>query len=532
MSRRALDLVCATAGLILTAPVLALAALAIRLASPGPVLHRARRIGRGGRPFTMYKLRTMRVARDGRGSRITGVDDPRVFPVGDVLRRTKIDELPQLVNVLRGDMAIIGPRPEDPDLVARYYAPAHRETLTVRPGLASPGSLYHDTHGHRVLAGGDPEALYAEHLLPVKLALDLVYVRRASVAYDLALMGRTVVVILGKLFGRRRFPEPPELAAARSFVTPARRPRLSAAVVVVALLAVGGACTGAEPPLGDEPGPEPAIGDTALLVAAGDIASCGSDGDERTAALLDSLAGIVITTGDNAYPNGALDDYEQCYAPSWGRHRDRTRPVPGNHEYQTADAAGYFDYFGAAAGARGAGYYGFDLGAWRVVGLNSEIDMDASSAQMAWLLADLAANPRRCVLAYWHRPRFSSGSQHGSSTRSQEVWQALYQAGADVVLVGHEHNYERFAPQTAEGALDTVHGIRQFVVGTGGADSYGFGTPLPNSEVRQAGTAGVLALRLLPDAYEWRFVPVAGATFTDAGSAECHDPPAPAAARR
>ena len=534
MTRRLLDLVCAVVGLVLTAPVLALAAVAIRVTSPGPILHRARRAGLHGRSFTMYKLRTMRVEHGGSRSRITGVDDPRVFPVGDLLRRAKIDELPQLVNVLLGDMAIIGPRPEDPDLVAAHYASEHRETLAVRPGLASPGSLYHDTHGLPVLAGGDPEARYVEHLLPLKLALDLVYVRRASVAYDLVLMGRTVTVLLGKLFGRRRFPEPPELAVARPLVVPARRgrvrPPLSAAMLVFGLVGATLGCTDPEPGREQEPGPDPVErrGDSTLLVGAGDIASCGWEGDEATARLLDSLGGTVYTTGDNAYPDGALLDYERCYDGGWGRHRDRTRPVPGNHEYWTPDAAGYFDYYGAAAGERGKGYYSYDIGEWHVVALNSEIDMSASSAQMAWLRTDLAAHPQPCLLAYWHSPRFSSGSRHGSSTRSEEAWRVLYAAGADVILVGHEHNYERFAPQTPTGALDAAYGIRQFVVGTGGRSAYGFGTPLPNSEVRESGTEGVLAIRLLPGAYEWSFVPVAGRTFTDSGSAACHEAPPPA----
>jgi lipopolysaccharide/colanic/teichoic acid biosynthesis glycosyltransferase len=220
--KRVTDVVIATVALIVAAPMLAVAALGIRLSSPGPILYRARRAGRYGRPFTMLKLRTMHAHPAGRGSPITGVGDPRVYPLGRLLRATKIDELPQLVNILRGEMSLVGPRPEDPELVARCYAPLHRETLAVRPGLSSPGSLYHDTHGERLLAGGDAEARYVSTLLPVKLAIDLVYVRRAGPVYDLAIMGRTVAIICGRLLGRREFPEPPELADAAALVVPAR----------------------------------------------------------------------------------------------------------------------------------------------------------------------------------------------------------------------------------------------------------------------------------------------------------------------
>src|SRR5256884_6039922 len=170
MAKRLLDIVLAALGLALVAPVLALAALGIRLASRGPVLYRARRMGRAGAPFTMYKLRTMHQRRPAPASRITGQDDPRVFPLGAWLRRTKIDELPQLFNVVRGDMSLVGPRPEDPAIVVRHYAPVHRETLAVRPGLASPGSIYNYTHGERLLLSGQPERDYVDRLLPLKLA--------------------------------------------------------------------------------------------------------------------------------------------------------------------------------------------------------------------------------------------------------------------------------------------------------------------------------------------------------------------------
>jgi lipopolysaccharide/colanic/teichoic acid biosynthesis glycosyltransferase len=214
MVKRLFDVCAAGAALLLTAPLVAAAALGIRISSPGPVLYRARRAGRYGREFTMYKLRTMQARQGPCGARLTAPGDRRVFPFGRLLRLAKVDELPQLVNVLRGDMSIIGPRPEEPEFVA-LYSVAHWETLAVRPGLASPGSLYHDTHGALFLEDGDPETRYVERLLPLKLALDLVYVRRASFGYDLAIIGRTIRIITLKLLGRRTFADPPEMAAAR-----------------------------------------------------------------------------------------------------------------------------------------------------------------------------------------------------------------------------------------------------------------------------------------------------------------------------
>jgi len=256
-----------------------------------------------------------------------------------------------------------------------------------------------------------------------------------------------------------------------------------------------------------------------VLVGAGDIADCNA---EPTAALLDNIAGTVFTAGDNAYPNGSASDYANCYNPSWGRHKARTRPAPGNHDYGTSGATGYYDYFGALAGPAGLGYYSYDLGAWHVVSLNSNVSMSAGSAQETWLRADLAASTRTCTVAYWHHPRFSSGSSHGSSTQSAGVFQALYDAGAEIAIVGHDHEYERFAPQTPNAVADPVRGIREFVVGTGGAGLYSFGTPLPNSEVRDNTSHGVLKLTLSDGSYTWQYIPVAGNSFTDSGSGTCH----------
>src|SRR2546428_206142 len=256
-----------------------------------------------------------------------------------------------------------------------------------------------------------------------------------------------------------------------------------------------------------------------VLVGAGDIADCDAS---PTAALLDNIPGTVFTAGDNAYPDGSSSDYAQCYDPSWGRHKARTRPSPGNHDHNTSGAAGYFGYFGAQAGPAGLGYYSYDLGAWHIVSLDSNIDMSAGSAQETWLRADLAASTKRCAIAYWHHPRFSSGTNHGSEPAAQPLWQALYDFGAEIVISGHDHEYERFAPQKADGTADPARGIREFVVGTGGAGLYSLGTPLPNSEVGNDNSHGVLKLTLSDGSYTWEFIPVAGDSFRDSGSGTCH----------
>jgi len=258
-----------------------------------------------------------------------------------------------------------------------------------------------------------------------------------------------------------------------------------------------------------------------VLIGAGDIAHCSSQGDEATANLLDSIPGTVFTTGDNVYPDGTMDQFVNCYEPSWGRHKARTYPSPGNHDYHTENAAGYFEYFGAAAGEPGKGYYSYDLGTWHIIVLNSNIPVDAGSPQELWLRADLAAHPVACTLAYWHHPRFSSGTKHGSRHAMQPLWQALYDFGADVVLAGHEHNYERFAPQDPQGLEDPTRGIRQFVIGSGGRSHYSFGSPIANSEVRNGDTNGVLKLTLHSTSYSWEFIPEAGQAFTDSGNAPC-----------
>ena len=262
-----------------------------------------------------------------------------------------------------------------------------------------------------------------------------------------------------------------------------------------------------------------------VMVGAGDIASCSSPADEATAELLDGIPGTVFTAGDVVARSGTASEFEDCYGPSWGRHKARTRPAPGNHEYSTAGAAGYFGYFGAAAGDPSKGYYSYDLGSWHVVALNSICGKVGGcvndSPQGRWLRKDLAANPADCTLAYFHDPLFSSGA-HGNQPQSRPIWNALYAADADVIVNGNDHNYERFAPQTPDGVRAPAQGIRQCVVGTGGQELRPFGSVKPNSQARNASASGVLKLTLELGSYEWEFVPVAGKTFTDSGTTGCH----------
>jgi Calcineurin-like phosphoesterase len=257
----------------------------------------------------------------------------------------------------------------------------------------------------------------------------------------------------------------------------------------------------------------------AIFVGAGDIADCGP-GAEATARLLDAVGGTIFTAGDNAYPSGTDSEFATCFAPTWGRHLGRIRPSPGNLDYLTAGAAGYFGYFGDRAGPAGRGYYSFDLGAWHIVSLNSNVPVTAGSEQERWLAADLAASPRRCVLAFWHHPRFSS-SLHGSDPSLADLWQTLYNARADVVISGHDHAYERFALQTPSGAADPARGIREFVVGTGGAPLYPFVQIEPNSEARSNSGWGVLKLSLDETGYAWTFISAERAAVADSGTGVC-----------
>jgi hypothetical protein len=264
----------------------------------------------------------------------------------------------------------------------------------------------------------------------------------------------------------------------------------------------------------------------AVLVGAGDIADCTDlSGAEATAELLEKIPGTVMAVGDLAYPDGSQENFV-CYDKTWGRVKARTRPAPGNHEFHAAGGTPYFEYFGAAAGDPQTGYYSYELGTWHVIVLNSECQdvggCDAGSAEEKWLRADLAAHPAACTLAYWHKPLFSSGSAHGDDPEFRAFWQALYDANAEVVVNGHDHDYERFAPQTPAAAPDAKRGIREFVVGTGGKNQRPFVAPHANSEVRSAEGFGVLKLTLRAGSYDWQFLPEAGNTFTDSGSGSCH----------
>jgi acid phosphatase type 7 len=272
------------------------------------------------------------------------------------------------------------------------------------------------------------------------------------------------------------------------------------------------------------PGPPPS---GEVIVAAGDIADCTSDGDEATARLVSGMEGTVLTLGDNAYPDGTAQDFEECYEPSWGQFKERTRPAPGNHEYESGGASAYFDYFGDAAGDPDKGYYSYDLGGWHFVALNSncgeELRCGPGSPQGRWLEKDLAASDEEaCTLAYFHHPLFTSGSYRPGIKRVERLWEILYAGGVDVVLNGHDHNYQRFAPQDPQGRADPEDGIREFVVGTGGRSNYQISQPIANTEVYNDDTFGVLELTLHPKSYDWKFVPVAGDTFTDSGVARCH----------
>jgi hypothetical protein len=277
-----------------------------------------------------------------------------------------------------------------------------------------------------------------------------------------------------------------------------------------------------------------------VLAAAGDIACNPSDGNfnggagtaancaqARTSDLILARApAAVITLGDNQYEEGSLSQFQGSYAPSWGRLKSITRPAVGNHEYLTSGASGYFGYFGAQAGDPAKGYYAYDVGTWRLYAVNSNCSQaggcGSGSPQEQWLRNDMAANPRACVLAYWHHPRWSSG-EHGSNPSMATIFQDLYNGGAELVLSGHDHDYERFAPQNPSGAMDNARGVRQIVVGTGGKNHYAFpGAPIANSEVRNSDTYGALLVTMHANSYDWEFAPEAGRTFTDRGSATCH----------
>ncbi len=313
-----------------------------------------------------------------------------------------------------------------------------------------------------------------------------------------------------------------------------------ALAIVLAGLVVAVAASGAfvwptaGPPAAPSVGPDPAgsavppPAGSPVLIGAGDICVTGSVADARaTAALIVARPDdVVFTAGDNSNDTGTAAQYSDCFDRTWGAFKDRIRPVPGNHDYLTAGAGPYYSYFGAAAGPAGKGYYSYDLANnWHVLALNaicSEVGgCGVGSPEETFLRADLAANAGKHVVAIWHIPAFSSGGAHGNDPAYTAWWQDLYAADAEIVIDGHDHDYERFTPQSPSGQAD-VNGIREFVVGTGGAGQRGFGTIRANSKVRHSGTFGVLELTLGAQSYSWRFLPVAGGTFSDAGVQATH----------
>jgi acid phosphatase type 7 len=299
----------------------------------------------------------------------------------------------------------------------------------------------------------------------------------------------------------------------------------TALVALFALACGGDGPVRPTPPTVEPPAP-PTVTTTALvgdavLVGAGDVGMCGIPEVAMTANLLETIPGTIVALGDLAYPTGSASDFATCYDPTWGRLRERTRPAPGNHDYETQQGAPYYAYFGENAGPTGRGYYSYRAGAWLVLSLNSNIPATADSAQAAWVRATLASNPTACTLAYWHYPLFSSGP-NGSIGTMRDIWRILQEGGADVVLSGHDHLYERFTAQDAMGRADPRHGLREFVVGTGGAHLYAPRVRQPNSEV-VASVHGVLKLTLKAKSYDWQFVPVPapGKSFSDFGTGEC-----------
>jgi hypothetical protein len=304
--------------------------------------------------------------------------------------------------------------------------------------------------------------------------------------------------------------------------------------VLAAVASLGAACgsgrsPGPGPGVGPDPGPIPIVPQTVTFIGAGDIADCRPEGDngrhgEETAKLLDKMVDgstIVFTAGDNAYFTGTASEFANCYGPRWGRHRSRTRPSPGNHEYDSPGAAPYFQYFGERAGPSGLGYYSYDHGNWHIISLNSMVPMSAGQEQYVWLQDDLAAyKSTKCTLAYWHHPRFTSGPSLGGGFL--DVWRLLYESGVDVVINGHDHGMERFEPQTFNGVSDPVGGIREFIVGSGGASLYGFQGNARNSGFTMS-AYGVLKMTLRVDNYDWAFIEaVTERTLDSRSGALCH----------
>ena len=273
-------------------------------------------------------------------------------------------------------------------------------------------------------------------------------------------------------------------------------------------------------------GPGPSLRASAELLVVGDLAQCGrqAPGDTPTARVAQLLAGgtsPIAMVGDLAYVDGTREEFLRCFDPVWGRFKPRILPVPGNHEYNAPGTPYFFEYFADTVPGLGQGYYARQVGAWRVIALNSNIDVAPGSPQGLWLERELAEHPSRCTLALWHHPRHSSG-RHGPTAHMEPFWRDLHEAGVELVVSGHDHDYERFSPQGPEGRADAAGGIRQFVVGTGGARLRRLDDVAAHSEVRDGSTFGVLRLTLSDDRYAWAFLPVDGSSFRDQGEGACH----------
>jgi len=291
-----------------------------------------------------------------------------------------------------------------------------------------------------------------------------------------------------------------------------RRRLTSRSCLASLFVALAVACGGNNTVVGPTPIP------IAVLVGAGDIGPCGGGGEE-TGRLLDGLPGIVMALGDLAYSHGTRQEFRACYDTAWGRHRARTHPSPGNHDYEQPGAQPYFEYFGDRAGVSGLGYYSYRLGQWHVLSLNSNIAIGRGSEQLGFVTHDLAANPAACTVAYFHHPFVTSGP-NGGNAFLRDLWGLLYEQNVDVVVTAHDHLYERFALMNALGQRDAARGIRQFIAGTGGAELYPTAFVHVASEVRIS-AFGVLKLTLYPGSYEWEFLRVDGARG-DTGSGACH----------
>ncbi len=338
------------------------------------------------------------------------------------------------------------------------------------------------------LTMSDDDGPVSRHALPIELSVDA---------------GADVTIALPGSLSATGARVPTRMVVGASGFDAEGAPYTSAPIEVPVTMSTPGAAVGS-------------LASAATFVGAGDIADCSLPGAALTARLLQSIPGSVFTLGDHVYPSGTADAFSTCYESTWGAFKGRTYPTPGNHEWDEERGRPYFGYFGAAAGR---GYYGFDLGAWHILSLNSNIDTQPGSAQYEWVRNDLAGHAAPCTLAYWHHPVFSSGT-NGNNPHMREMWKLLDEAGVDLVLAAHDHLYERFAPQDADGRA-TPTGMREFVVGTGGAALYGMPSPRPNSEVRNNHAWGVLKLTLRGGAYDWEFVPTGGHAFRDAGSASC-----------